>query len=575
MGNAFWSLERYEEAVDTFAALIERFADAADPDVRLSVSRALWSEGHILGVMGRTAEQSELRELLAARHDELLSPEIADPIAWCLLQTGSQCTADGNPTKALSLFDDLLDRFGDATDEDVRLRVASALRQKAYALSVLGRVEEEIATYDEMARRFAAADTAPRIRRVVADGLARKAATLEPLGRLSEAIDALDDAIVLLHGSEDPKHVKQHLSNVVERGRLLWSASRGPEAAMVFESAVPAYRTLVAAQSEFDLDALSRTVFAMVCWVMLLPDPGAAHQSADQLAELLGDVAAERDQPRLPAGPLPEREIAARLAELWNGESWLEFVTVGEDDATLDSMAHHALEIYRETAAWLTGHFAPEVSDPDGPAIAAAWLVRHFADGYALLARRWDQPDRSQISLPTQLLMELGIRQGGVEEWAEAQGHPLELPDSPDLAEEFREDHRHQIQDLDWESQVAPTFIAYVRLYEMLLVLCDSARGRAALQDRRLRDWACGRLADSRNTAGWVGQNLEDAAGVAGARILIAEAYFVATHGAVDSARDLFPSRRQLCEMLTETEAYEWLETQEIELPDWLDPPDS
>jgi hypothetical protein len=236
-------------------------------------------------------------------------------------------------------------------------------------------------------------------------------------------------------------------------------------------------------------------------------------------------------------------------------------------------MANRALELYRETAGWLTGHIAAELSDSDGPAIAAAWLVRHFADGYALLARRWDPPARNQLSLPSQLLMELAIGQGGVAEWAEAQGHPLELPDSPDLAEEFVEDNRRQIEDFDWEAQIAPSFLAYVHLYEMLLMLCDSASGRAALQDHSLKDWACRRLSDSRTTAGWVGQQLEDAAGVAATRILIAEAYFVATHGAAGSAHSLFPSREELRELLIETEAYEWLETQDIELPRWLDAP--
>jgi hypothetical protein len=102
-------------------------------------------------------------------------------------------------------------------------------------------------------------------------------------------------------------------------------------------------------------------------------------------------------------------------------------------------------------------------------------------------------------------------------------------------------------------------------------VLCDSAHGRDALQDTRLKEWACGRLTDSRTAAGRIHHQLEDAAGVAVTQILIAEAYFVATQGGIDSAHDLFPAREQLRELLTETEAYEWLENEDIELPQWLD----
>jgi tetratricopeptide (TPR) repeat protein len=573
IGYAFWSLERREDAVAAYEALIDRFGDATVPDVRLSVSWALWNESGVLGQLGRTGERIAVRERLAARHDEVLSPEISAPIANCLLGAGSRIRDAGEPERSLSVYDELLARFGDATEEDVRLQVARALRAKGYALWLLGRLEEEVATYDEMVRRFGDIDRSSQITPVLADGLARKASTLETLGRLSEAIDAFDGALVLLHGSEDPKQLKQQLSNVVDKGGLLWRASRGPEAAVVFQGAVAAYGALAAVQSEFDVEALGRVVFAMVCRVLLLPDPTAANESADQLAELLADVAVPGEAPRPRAIQVPEGQIAARLAEFWNGASWIEFATAGDDDATLDSMANRALEIYHETAGWLTGHLAAEVSDADGPAIAAAWIVRTFADGYALLARRWDQTSRSGLSLPSQLLAELGIRETGIEEWSEAQGHPLELPDSADLAEELVEDNRRETEDLDWESQIAPDFLRYIHLYEMLLVLCDSANGRAALQDRSLKDWACRRLNDSRITAGWVHQHLDDADGVTVARLLIAEAYFVATHGAAGSAHGLFPSREELREVLIETEAYEWLETQDIELPRWLDPP--
>ncbi len=160
--------------------------------------------------------------------------------AWALLESGGR--ADGGPQRAVSVVDDLLTRFGDVSDEGVQLRVAQALRQRAYALGVLRRFEEEVATYDEMVRRFADVVGAPQIVGVVADGLARKASTLETLGRIPEAVDALDEAIVLLHGSEDPQRLKQRLSTVVDKGLLLWRADRGIEATVAFEGAVAAYR---------------------------------------------------------------------------------------------------------------------------------------------------------------------------------------------------------------------------------------------------------------------------------------------------------------------------------------------
>jgi len=64
------------------------------------------------------------------------------------------------------VYDEVLRRFGEATEPGTREGVAGALRNKGCRLGVLKRTEEALAVYDDMIRRFADA-TEPAIQDVV------------------------------------------------------------------------------------------------------------------------------------------------------------------------------------------------------------------------------------------------------------------------------------------------------------------------------------------------------------------------------------------------------------------------
>ena len=60
----------------------------------------------------------------------------------------------GHSEEAIAVYDDLLARFGNATEPALRERIAYALLYKGSALGKLGRSEEAIAVYDDLLARF-------------------------------------------------------------------------------------------------------------------------------------------------------------------------------------------------------------------------------------------------------------------------------------------------------------------------------------------------------------------------------------------------------------------------------------
>ena len=89
--------------------------------------------------------------------------------------------------EALAAFDQLVTRFGSATDPVVRQRVASGLATKTVILQRLGRSAEAVDAGNELARRCAA-PVAPEVFSLVFHGLLYQGMAFEDLGRPDDAV---------------------------------------------------------------------------------------------------------------------------------------------------------------------------------------------------------------------------------------------------------------------------------------------------------------------------------------------------------------------------------------------------
>ena len=91
---------------------------------------------------------------------------------------------------------------------EVQVRVASALCGKGRALESLGRPDEAIAAFQEVVPRFGEA-TEAELRAYVAGALAEKGAALARLGRRDEAVRAYDELLARSAGAAQPQVLGQ------------------------------------------------------------------------------------------------------------------------------------------------------------------------------------------------------------------------------------------------------------------------------------------------------------------------------------------------------------------------------
>jgi hypothetical protein len=111
-----------------------------------------------------------------------------------LVNKGSRLGVLGQSEQAIAVYDDVVARFGAATEPGLREQVARALVNKGSRLGVLGQPEQAIAVYDDVVARFGAA-TEPGLRERVAMALEGKAFLLCGVERFDASKSAYCDAI--------------------------------------------------------------------------------------------------------------------------------------------------------------------------------------------------------------------------------------------------------------------------------------------------------------------------------------------------------------------------------------------
>lgn len=543
MARAVRRLGREEQAAVVYEELIDRFSDSRNKEIRPLVSWSLWS----LYMLGRRDEEAVSRALVE-RGDDEFDVELRDRVLFAYCTLGALAGGQGDSENAFSLLDAVTARAGSTRNPAEQVQVHNALTQKAYVLERLGRYEDAVAVYDDVIPRLVASAQRER----AFDVRRRRAIALDRAGHSEEALGAYDDALGEIARVAEPFAEEQAFRLLTGKALTLWNLTRGDEALLVSDGALRLYRELDAETAAAVRAIAIRVVLEKVELLCAYGRSDQAGAVEGELVGLLGDVTAAT-----PVGgsrKLSDEQLASLLAEVHAGDCWQQFDHPPSGAAK--QLEGAALDLYRRTDPLLE-----PPTDWDGPAVAAATLIRQVADGFALLS---DPPASSNLALPQRQLLESAIRRACIDEWAADHGNPLELGDDGEDIQALLDAPPEPERD-----DCAATCVAAFYQRDLIATLCDSETGREALHGRTHRLCASRRLNTARQWGSWAFAYYDDAQPAAAAAILVAQAYYRATRERLTSS-ELTPSRATLCELLRQTEGTRWLEQQDLALPDWL-----
>lgn len=449
------NLDREEEAGAAYREVVDRFRDSDDPEIRPWVSWSLWW----LYRLGSCSEEETCRELVE-RGDDELDPDLCEYVlfAYCIL--GSLADQASDPQTALRIFDELVARADEPEDSGERAQVNNALIQKAYVLDRIGEYEQAIAVYHELIPRLEENEQTAQ----ALDSRRLRAVACDDAGRPDDALLGYDDALALVDAN-DPAHRQQAFRLLTSKARTLRGLKRREEALIVLTSAVEAYRKPhVDAAAELRAQA----VRALIEKLELLCQLERSSEATDvecELVVLLGD--GRTPAVVQPAPKPPDAEVAALLAEIHASECWALFESPPTDRAT--QFEATALELYRRTDALLQ----PPIDDWENPAVAAVTIIRQVADGFALLS---ESLGSRRLALPQRRLLEWAIRLGGLDEWAEELGYPLNLEEDSEDIQELLDEQPEPEEDFTDDCAAACVAALYKR--DLLARRCSATRRR-------------------------------------------------------------------------------------------------
>lgn len=152
----------------------------------------------------------------------LSEPAVREQVASALFSKGVCLAQLGRLQDEMGTYDEVVSRFGQASEPALQRVVANALFNKGMCLGQLGHVEPAIAACDAVVGRFGnAADIASRER--VGAALLNKGLYLSQLGRVEDAVAAYDAVLRRGHPASS-----QDLRNTVAEARRHRAAAKRP-----------------------------------------------------------------------------------------------------------------------------------------------------------------------------------------------------------------------------------------------------------------------------------------------------------------------------------------------------------
>jgi tetratricopeptide (TPR) repeat protein len=572
---AFDRLGRHEEEIDVYDELAGRFGNSDDPDIRGRVAMALYNKALTLVDLGRYEESGLVFEDLDVRFggaDE--SPAVQTQVAKGLIGRAVGFDRLGQHDEEIDVYDVVVSRFGSSEELATLKQVVKALRLKAITLRTLKRQDQALAAYDELLDRFSSSSDSFFVTAVVTT-LERKGRTLRRLGRVDEALSAFDRAAESASALDPAQQTDLLVEILLEKAIALNAADRQAEAVILFDSSVETYRDAVRDGLPVTGKSTETIALALLFKIGVLAELGREAEISsipEQFEKVLGSEGEQATELRAGTPSPPDPELAALLAETHAGDCWFWMATAESDTKTRTLMSDRATDLYSRTERWLS----PDPERWEEPSFLAVMALRTIADGYALLSNPSNGDDRSNLPLPTLPLFERGLRIAGLDEWAADQGHPLDLRESDEAVEAMVDEQREKMEQLldadngDLERKLALAFVVAACNYRIMRTFTRFAHGTEYASSDRLRAFTVTGLSPARTWSAWAGEFLEDAAGVAVAMVLMAESSFLLSHLSESADVAGFPDPATLRVFLEESDAFEWLQAQHVEVPHWL-----
>lgn len=160
----------------------------------LQITQAILNKGLALSYLKRFVEAITAYDDVIERFGDVPEPDLRETLARAMVNKGISLGNLNRFAETIAACDEVIERFGVAPELVLREALARAMVSKGFALSRLNRFVEAIAVYDKVIKRLGK-EPEPELREMVAQAMFNKGVTLGELNEHEKAIVAYDKVI--------------------------------------------------------------------------------------------------------------------------------------------------------------------------------------------------------------------------------------------------------------------------------------------------------------------------------------------------------------------------------------------
>ncbi|HMD87141.1 MAG TPA: SIR2 family protein [Terriglobia bacterium] len=201
------------------------------------IANALVDKGATLDQLGRHEEEIQVYDNVVTRFGEASEISLKERVAKAFVYKGIALGELDRHDEAIRAYDSVVARFGEAPELPLKEDVARALINKGVTLGQLDRHEEEIQIYDNVIARFGDASELS-LKEALARGLFGKGAALGHLDRHEEEVQVYD-TVVSRFGQTSELLLKERVAMaLVNKGIALGRVNRRMEEIQVYDNVI-------------------------------------------------------------------------------------------------------------------------------------------------------------------------------------------------------------------------------------------------------------------------------------------------------------------------------------------------
>jgi tetratricopeptide (TPR) repeat protein len=235
-GVALGRIEKPQEALAVYDAMIARFGEAPDLTLRESVAKAMLSKGMTLGRIEKPQEALAVYDALIARYGEAPELTLREQVAKAMVNSGFTLGRMEKPQEALVVYDALIARYGKAPELTLRELVAKAMLNNGVALGQMEKPQEELTVYDALIARYGEAPELT-LREQVAKAMFNKGVTLGQMEKPQEALEVYD-ALIARYGEAPELMLHEQVAKAMVNSGLALGRMEKPQQALVVYDAM-------------------------------------------------------------------------------------------------------------------------------------------------------------------------------------------------------------------------------------------------------------------------------------------------------------------------------------------------